>query len=138
MDSDLDTPASGPNESDELAVDSAYSFRRPPRQEALLVTIADWNRIKNSIISIPLSESYWLTAMWSSWSFSVSFLVAILALEQQADVGFGYRAAFIALAAVGLVSGFVCLIAYLAGRNRRREQMNYPLRYMEEIEESSR
>lgn len=118
----------------ELAVDYTLAVRVPRRQPAYVVTVADWNRIKEAIRSIHSTESIWLTAMWSCFSFGVSFIVGLLALERQAGAASGLRASFLAITVAGFVAGIVCFAGYIESRRRRRGQAAVAVRYMEEIE----
>lgn len=126
--------AAGPGDSTELSLSIPYAVRVPSAQEAYIVTATDWRRIKEAIKAIRSLESYWFTAMWSCFAFAVSFLVGLLALEQQIGVTFGLRASFIAMTAASFVAGAVCLAAYLESRIHRIDYVAVPIRYMEDIE----
>ena len=118
----------------ELNIDTRLAVRVPPTQQAFLITDADWNRIKDSISSIRSIESLWFTAAFSCLTFGVSFLVGLIALEQQSAVAFGFRASFLALTTGGFVASLICFIAYGIERRRRKEQAATAIMYMNQIE----
>ena len=124
----------GESDPTELDVNYRLAVRLPPRQQALLITDADWNRLKDSVASIRSIESYWFTIASSFLTLGASFLVGLLALEQQNNVAFGFRASFLTLTAVGLVASMICFIAYWMDRRRRKNDVATTLQYMNQIE----
>ena len=120
----------------ELSIDYGLTVQVPPRQQAFLITVGDWNRIKDAIESIHSLENHWFTAFWAFLTLGVSFLIGLLALEQQNNVAFGFRASFLALTAAGFVASLICFIAYWIDRGRRKNQVVAALQSMNQIETS--
>ena len=131
----MDRPTPTPEEPSQIRVDVTYGLLVPPPQEAYLVPANEWNRIKESIRNIRPRESPWFTAMWAFFSFSVSFLAGLLALEQQTNVAFGLLVLFYTTTAATGVAGIFCFFGHRESRGRHRDDVAVPIRYMEEIEE---
>lgn len=127
-------PAEGASETTELDVNYGLAVRVPSRQQAFVITVADWNHTKELVTSIRLLENQWFTAAWSFLTLGASFLAAFLVLEEQESVAFGFRASFFALAAVGFAASLLCFIAYWTDRQRRRGQVAAALQFMDQIE----
>ena len=127
---------SRPDESDsaELNITTRLAVRVPATQQAFLITDSDWNRLKDSVSSIRSVESLWFTAAFSCLTLGVSFLVGLIALEQQSTVAFGFRASFLALTSAGFVASLLCFIAYWIERRRRKKQAAAAISYMNQIE----
>ena len=127
-------PAEGASKPTELDVTYGLAVRVPSRQQAFVITVADWNHTKELITPIRSLESQWYTAAWSFLTLGASFLAGFLVLVEQQSVAFGFRGSFLALTAVGFTSSLLCFIAYLTDRRRRRDQGAIALQYMDQIE----
>ena len=127
-------PAEGASEPTELDVTYGLAVRVPSRQQAFVITVADWNHTKELITPIRSLESQWYTAAWSFLTLGASFLAGFLVLEEQQSVAFGFRGSFLVLTAVGFAASLLCFIAYWTDRRRRRDQGAVALQYMVQIE----